>query len=161
MKRIVIILALLAVSVTALAQSGRQLYTKYSDLPGMEAVYISPAMFRIIGRLPDIDVPDGSVNLSAVIKSMTGFYILSTSNPEVGAKLHADVSKYIDSGKFELLMEAKEDGEVMRMYTVGDEKTVNSFVMLSKDQEEVSYICFDGKIDRKQLENILADAAED
>ena len=161
MKRIVIILALLAVSVTALAQSGRQLYTKYSDLPGMEAVYISPAMFRIIGRLPDIDVQDGSVNLSAIIKSMTGFYILSTSNPEVGAKLHADVSKYIDSGKYELLMEAKEDGEVMRMYTVGDEKTVNSFVMLSKDQEEVSYICFDGKMDRKQLENILADAAED
>ena len=161
MKRIVIILALLAVSVTALAQSGRQLYTKYSDLPGMEAVYISPAMFRIIGRLPDIDVQDGSVNLSAIIKSMTGFYILSPSNPEVGAKLHADVSKYIDSGKYELLMEAKEDGEVMRMYTVGDEKTVNSFVMLSKDQEEVSYICFDGKMDRKQLENILADAAED
>ena len=58
-------------------------------------------------------------------------------------------------------MEAKEDGEVMRMYTVGDEKTVNSFVMLSKGHNEVSYICFDGKMDRAQLENILADVAAD
>ena len=161
MKRLVIILAMLAVSVSALAQSGRQLYSKYSDLPGTEAVYVSPAMFRLIGRLPDIDMQEGKVNLSAIIKSMTGFYIVSTSNPDVGAQLHADVTKFIDSGKYELLMEAKEDGEVMRMYTVGDEKTVNSFVMLSKDRNEVSYICFDGKMDRAQLENILADVAAD
>ncbi len=161
MKQIYTILLLVTLSVTALAQNGRELYNKYSDLPGMEAVYVSPAMFRLIGRIPDIEFQDSDVNFSPLIKSMTGFYILNTSNAETGAALFADVKKYINSGKYELLMEAKEDGEVMRMYTVGDEKTVTSFVMLAQDSTEVSYICFDGKMDRAQMEQLIADAAAD
>ena len=145
MKRLIIIFALLALSITALAQNGKQLYSKYSDLPGMEAVYISPAMFRIIGKIPDVELNDKDINFSSIIKSMTGFYILNAKDTETGAKL--------------FLMEAKEDGEVVRMYTVGDEKTVTSFVMLARDKEEVSFISFDGNMDRQEMENILAQAA--
>ena len=161
MKRFITFLTLLALSVSALAQSGKQLYSKYSDLPGMEAVYISPAMFRIIGKIPDMEFNDKDVNFSSIIKSMTGFYVLNCSNAEIGEKLYADEKKFIDSGKYELLMEAKDNGEVVRMYTVGDEKTVNSFVLLARQEDEVSYISFDGKIDRQQMENILATAAAD
>ena len=162
MKRIFIILtALFALGVSAFAQSGKQLYNKYSDLPGVEAVYISPAMFRLIGRIPDVEFADEDINFSPIIKSMTGFYILETNNPETGAGLYADVKKFIDSGKYELLMEAKDNGEVVRMYTVGDEKTVTSFVMIAREADEVSFISFDGKMDRGQMENILADAAAD
>ena len=161
MKRFILIFTLLALSVSALAQNGKQLYSKYSGLPGMEAVYISPAMFRIIGKIPDVELNDKNVNFSSIIKSMTGFYILNTENGETGAKLFADVKKFIDSGKYELLMEAKDDGQVVRMYTVGDEKTVTSFVMLARDKDEVSFISFDGNMDRQQMENILADAAAD
>lgn len=161
MKRFITFFTLLALSISALAQSGKQLYSKYSDLPGMEAVYISPAMFRIIGKIPDMEFNDKDVNFSSIIKSMTGFYVLNCSNAEIGEKLYADVKKFIDSGKYELLMEAKDNGEVVRMYTVGDEKTVNSFVLLARQEDEVSYISFDGKIDRQQMENILATAAAD
>lgn len=161
MKRLLIIFTLLAVSVSALAQSGKQLYSKYSDLPGMEAVYVSPAMFRIIGKIPDVEFNDKDINFSSIIKSMTGFYILSTKNGETGTKLFADVKKFIDSGKYELLMEAKDDGEVVRMYAAGDQKTVTSFVMLAQDKDEVSFISFDGNMDRQEMENILAKAAAD
>lgn len=154
-----IILALLALSVSALAQNGKQLYSKYSDLPGMEAVYISPAMFRMIGKIPDVELDDKDVNFSPIIKSMTGFYILNTKDAETGDKLFADVKKFIDTGKYELLMEAKDDGEVVRMYTVGDKQTVTSFVMLARDKDEVSFISFDGNMDRQEMENILAQAA--
>lgn len=161
MKRLLIIFTLLAVSVSALAQSGKQLYSKYSDLPGMEAVYVSPAMFRIIGKIPDVEFNDKDINFSSIIKSMTGFYILSTKNGETGTKLFADVKKFIDSGTYELLMEAKDDGEVVRMYAAGDQKTVTSFVMLARDKDEVSFISFDGNMDRQEMENILAKAAAD
>ena len=39
------------------------------------------------------------------------------------------------------------------------EKTVESFVMVTKEDSEVSVISFDGKMDREQMENILAEAA--
>ncbi|MBO4635275.1 MAG: DUF4252 domain-containing protein [Bacteroidales bacterium] len=159
MKKLYTIVLLLTLCMTALAQSGRDLYNKYSDLPGTEAVYISSAMFRLIGRIPDVELKEDSVNFSPIIKSMTGFYILNTSDPKTGAALYAEVNQFVHSGKYELLMEAKDNGEVMRMYTVGDAATVTSFVMLTKDGADVSFISFDGKMDREQLENILADAA--
>lgn len=159
MKKIYAILVLLALSFTALAQGGRELYNKYSDLPGMEAVYISPAMFRMIGKIPDVEFNDEDINFSAIIKSMTGFYILNTENPKDAAALLADVNKYIKAGKFELLMEAKNDGEATRMYTVGDEKTVTSFVMVSQEKDEVSFISFDGKMDREKMGEMIAKSA--
>ena len=49
----------------------------------------------------------------------------------------------------------------MRMYTVGDEKIVNSLVMLSRDGSETSFICLDGTMPREQLESLIAEAAKE
>ena len=72
-----------------------------------------------------------------------------------------NVEKYIDNGQYELLMETKENGSVMRMYTVGDEKTVTSFVMISKEAGEVSFISFDGLMDRAEMEDLMAKMAKE
>lgn len=161
MKKLYTLFVLLTLSIAALAQNGRQIYNKYSDTPGMEAVYISPAMFRMIGKIPDMEFQDGEVNFSPIIKSMSGFYILNTSDASVRDALYADVDKYIKKGQYELLMEAKENGSVTRMYTVGDEKTVTSFVMLSREADEVSFISFDGQMDREKMEELMAQKAKE
>ena len=159
MKKLFAIMVLAVLSVAALAQSGRDIYNKYSDEAGVSAVYVSPAMFRLIGKIPDIEMEDSKVNFSSIIKSMSGFYIISTENTAVADDLYSDVKKFIQKGDFELLMEAKDDGEVMRMYTAGDDKTVSSFVMLARDEAEVSFIAFDGRMDREELEILITEAA--
>ena len=161
MKKIYILVVMLLVSVTALAQNGRSLYNKYSDAPNVEAVYVSPAMFRLIGKIPDIDVQDESVNLGPIIKSLSGLYILSISDERLAADLADDVNRFIKKGQYELLMEAKDNGEVMRLYTVGDDDIVNSLVMLGRSGGETSFICVDGDMPRDQLENLIAEAAKD
>ena len=160
MKRIYALLVMLAVSITAFAQNGRSLYNKYSDYDNVEAVYISPAMFRLIGKIPDMELQEGHVNLGPVIKSLTGLYILSTTREDIAADLAADVNHFIKRGSYELLMEAKDNGEVMRLYTVGDEQIVNSLVMLARDAAETSFICLDGTMPRDELETLIAEAAE-
>ena len=159
MKKIYIILVLLTLSVTALAQNGKALYNKYSDRPGVEAVYISPAMFRMIGKIPDVEFKDGEIDFSPIIKSMSGFYVLEASDTKVAADLYAEVKKYIDKGQYELLIETKENGEVTRIYSYGDEKTVSSLIMIQQEQGETMYVSIDGKMDREELENLLAQAA--
>lgn len=161
MKKLYTVLVLLSLSIAALAQNGRQLYNKYSDLPGVDAIYISPAMFRMIGRIPDVEINDADVNFSSIIKSMTGFYFLETTSPEIGVKMIEEVNRYVSSGNYELLMEAKESGEVTRLYTSGDDKTISSFVMFSQEDDDFAFISFDGKMDREELENLLAEAAKD
>ena len=160
MKKLYILVAMLLLSITALAQDGRSLYNKYSDYDNVEAVYISPAMFRLIGKIPDMPVEDGSVNLGPIIKSLSGLYILSIKEDRIAQDLADDVNRFISKGQYELLMEAKDNGEVMRMYTVGDDFVVNSFVMLAREAGEVNFICIDGTIPRDQLENLIAEAAK-
>ena len=161
MKKLYILVAMLLVSITALAQDGRSLYNKYSDYDNVEAVYISPAMFRLIGKIPDVKLECEHAHLGPVIKSLSGLYILSIKQGAVADELAADVNHFIKKGQYELLMEAKESGEVTRMYTVGDDSVVNSFVMLSHAGAETNFICLDGTIPRDKLEELIADAAKD
>ena len=161
MKRIYALLVMLALSVAAFAQNGRSLYNKYSDYDNVEAVYISPAMFRLMGKIPDMELQEENVNLGPIIKSLTGLYILSTTREDIAADLAADVNHFIQRGSYELLLEAKDNGEVMRLYTVGDEQIVNSLVMLARDAAETSFICLDGTMPRDQLETLIAEAAKD
>lgn len=161
MKKIYAILAALALALPMFGQNGWELYNKYSDLPGVSAVYISPAMFRLIGRIPDVELADEDVNLTPIIKSMSGFYLLSTENADTGEKLYKEVSGNLKKSKYELLMEAKEDGEAMRLYSIGDEKTVTSLLMLAKDGAETTFLTIDGQMDRAKLEEVIASAAAD
>lgn len=161
MKKFYILVLMLLASVSALAQNGRALYNKYSDLPDVEAVYISPAMFRLIGKIPDVEMQEGSVNFGPIIKTLSGLYILNIPKSDAAAQLADEVNHFVTKGHYELLMEAKDNGEVMRMYTVGDERIVNSLVMLSRDGSETSFICLDGTMPREQLESLIAEAAKE
>ena len=158
MKRISILAALLLITISSFAQSGKSIYEKYSDEKDVSAVYISPAMFRLIGKIPEIkaDAEGGSIDLAPIISSLSGMYILESENKAINASLYSDVQKFISARKYELLMEAKDNGEVMRMYTIGDEKTVTGFVMIGTSDDETTFISFEGKINRSDLEKILA-----
>ena len=161
MKHITLILAALLLSLSALAQNGKSIYQKYSDAEQVSAVYISPAMFRLIGKIPDIDTGSDKVNLSPVIRSLTGMYILNSSNPDINRTLRSEVERFISACRYELLMEAKDSGEAVRMYTVGTEQVVNGFVMLAAEADEVTFICLDGQMPRDQFENLLASQMAD
>ena len=161
MKQLYILVAMLMLSISSLAQDGRSIYNKYSDYDNVEAVYISPAMFRLIGKIPDVEMNGEDVNLGPIIKSLSGLYILSIKEDGIAQELADDVNRFIKKGQYELLMEAKDNGEVTRMYTVGDDFTVNSFVMIAKDGEETNFICLDGTIPRDQLEDLIAKAASE
>lgn len=161
MKRILTLAAALLLCLSALAQNGKAIYQKYSDAEGVSAVYISPAMFRMIGRIPDLETGDGKVNLTPVIRSLTGMYIINSGNQDINGTLRSEVERFISSGRYELLMEAKDSGETVRMYTVGTEKLINGFVMLAAQAEEVTFICLDGEMPREQFETLVANQMAD
>ena len=156
MKRIIVITLLLAGFIGAAAQDGKSIYKKYSDREGVSAVYISPAMFRLIGKVPDLKIEDENVNLAPIIQTLSGLYIINCESGPIRESLKADVERFVSGGQYELLMEAKDSGDTVRMYTTGDDTIVNSFVMLSVEPDETSFICIDGKMKREDLEKTLA-----
>jgi len=163
MKKLIIIIASLFVAFSAFGQSAKDIYNKYSDLPEVSAVYISPAMFRMIGKLPNVTMENGEgedLDLSPIIQKLNGFYLLEIENGKKADLLFADVKKLMGNKKFEILFEAKEDGEVTRLYTAGNEKLVNSLVLTTKEEDSMTFIILEGNMDRAELENILAQSAK-
>lgn len=159
MKKFIVIAAAMLLTVSAFAQDGRSIYNKYSDGKGVTSVYVSPSMFKLMRRIPDIDLGNGDVNLSPVIKSLDGLYIINAVNSNIGADLKADVDKFVKKGTYELLMEAKDDGDKVEIYTAGDDKIITSFVLLALEPNGSTFICFSGQIPREELEKAIAGAA--
>ena len=155
MKKFILIALAALIGTSALAQDGKSIYNKYSEAEGVSAVYISSAMFKLMKKIPDIDLEGESVNLGPIIKTLTGMYIISSENPAINDDIKKDVDRFIKRGTYEMLMEAKEDGEVMRMYTMGNDAIVTGFVMMSYEQDECSFICINGEMPREALEELI------
>ncbi len=160
MKCIITITLFLLLSLGAFAQSGRSFYQKYSDEPGVSAVYISPAMFRMMGSIPGIPAGDDEVDLAPIIRSLKGMYIINSENASLNSKLSKEITKALNSGNYELMMEAKEDGEKVHIYTAGSDATVTSFILVSDEGNEFTVIWLDGEMPREQMENLLSDTIE-
>lgn len=160
MKKIIVLAVAVLLAVSAFAQDGKSLYMKYSNEKDVSAVYISPAMFRLMGKLPDVEIGDDDVNLTPLIKSMTGMYILSSENTKVNASMTSDLEKMMKSGKYELLMEAKEKGETVRIYTVAKGEMVTSFVLVAIEKDECNFICIDGNMPKEELEAAIASSVK-
>ena len=161
MKRIIILAILLLSAAIASAQEGRNVYNKYSGGKGVSAVYISPSMFKIIGKLPDLEMETAegeSMNLAPLISSFKGFYMLDISDPATISAIDKDVASMISKGRYELMMEVKDEGEALHIYTSGNEKLIESFVFIASDGDTLQFICIDGEMNRSNFEKLIAGA---
>lgn len=160
MKKILSIAALMLLTAASFAQDGKSIYKKYSEANKVSAVYISPAMFRMIGKIPNMEVGDEDVNLTPVIKSLNSLYLISSENTDINSDMKRDIDSFVRSGDYELLMEVKDEGEIVHIYTVTDKDMVKSFVLMTYDKEECTFICLDGEMPRQQLEELLVKAGK-
>lgn len=153
--------AMLLMVVGAYAQEGKNIYNKYSGGKGVTAVYISPSMFKLIGKLPDLEVETSEgekMNLAPLINSLEGFYMLEITDPSVFASVRKDVDAMIGKGHYELLMEVKEEGTNVNIYTVGNDKIIESFVFMANEGDSVQFISIDGAMNRSDIENLIVGA---
>ena len=161
MKRIIALSAALLLTLSLFAQNGKALYNRYAGTKDVSCVYISPAMFKIIGTIPGIELKEGEVDLTPVIRSLRGLYIVNSENPDVSYNLLRDAMDFVESGDFELMMEAIDGGETVHIYTCGTETEINNFILISSEGNECSFICLDGRMSRDRLEEMIADSMGD
>ena len=161
MKKIIVIVLALMSSLILKAQDYKSLYQKYSDDERVTAVYISPAMFKLIGKLPEVKIEDNGVDFGPLIKNMTGFYMLQTEDKALADKIFKDVSKVVSGHRFETLMEVKDKGERVNIFSLGDDNFLKSLVMTAFQGDETVFISIDGLMRREDVENAVGAATKD
>lgn len=158
MKKIFLTLIAGLTALLASAQDYKSIYQKYSDDDRVTAVYISPAMFKMIGKIPEIRIEESDVDLSPMIKSMTGFYMLQTEDTSLAEKISKDVVKIVGGNKYETLMEVKDKGQKINILSLGDDEFIKSLLLTVLDSEETVFIGIDGLMKRDDVENAVSSA---
>lgn len=157
MKKIIILLLAFAVSMVSSAaqNSKKKIYSEYSGKPGVSAVYISPAMFKLMKTVADIEINSQEVNFSRFIRTLEGMYILNTSDQDIASRLAKDVESELRYGKHELLMEAIEENQTTRIYIVQNDSIVSDLILLSRDGHSTSYISITGEMPLDELSKMI------
>jgi len=161
MKRSILTLIISMVAISAFGQDYKTIYQKYSDDDRVTAVYISPAMFKMIGKLPEVKIEENGLDLAPMIKSMTGFYMLQTEDSSLAEKISKDVTRIVGGGKFETLMEIKDKGQKVNILSLGDDQFLKSLLLTVFDSGESVFIGIDGLMNRADVENAVATAGKD
>ena len=161
MKRFILLTVMLLSVAIASAQEGKNVYNKYSGHKDVSAIYISPSMFRMIGNLPELEVDNGNggkMDIAPLIKTFKGFYLLDISDKSVIDSINKDVADMMKTGKYEMLMELKDEVDIIQIFTAGNETTIDSFVFKAQDGESLQFICVDGAMDRSEFEKLMSSA---
>ena len=157
MKKLITIAVLALVSIATFAQTSREIYDKYSDMEGASAVYISPLMFKMMKTLPDMNVGNGKdVNITSMISTLDGMFILEVGG-NAAKNLNSDTEKLVKAGKFGLMMEAKDNGENTRIYSVEKGEYITDLVLLTSGDTETTCIAISGKLRSDDIAKLLDD----
>ncbi|MCQ2144859.1 MAG: DUF4252 domain-containing protein [Bacteroidales bacterium] len=157
MKKLITIAVLALVSIATFAQTSREIYDKYSDMEGASAVYISPLMFKMMKALPDMNVGNGKdVNITSMISTLDGMFILEVGG-NAAKNLNSDAEKLVKAGKFGLMMEAKDNGENTRIYSVEKGEYITDLVLLTSGSTETTFIAISGKLRSDDIAKLLDD----
>lgn len=161
MRRAILTIIISLAAITAYGQDYKTIYQKYSDDDRVTAVYISPAMFKMIGKLPEVRIEDNGLDLAPMIKSMTGFYMLQTEDSSLAEKISKDVTRIVGGGNFETLMEIKDKGQKVNILSLGDDQFLKSLLLTVFDSGESMFIGIDGLMNRADVENAVATVSKD
>ena len=161
MKHALLTIMIALAALTASAQNYKSLYQKYSDDERVTAVYISPAMFKMIGKLPEVRIEDNDLDLAPMIKSMTGFYMLQTEDKDLAEKISKDIFKVVGANKYETLMEVKEKGQRINILSLGDKDILKSLLLTVFDGGESMFIGIDGLMKREEVEDAVSTVGKD
>lgn len=161
MKRALLTIMIALAALTASAQNYKSLYQKYSDDERVTAVYISPAMFKMIGKLPEVRIEDNDLDLAPMIKSMTGFYMLQTEDKDLAEKISKDIFKVVGANNYETLMEVKEKGQRINILSLGDKDILKSLLLTVFDDGKRMFIGIDGLMKREEVEDAVSTVGKD
>ena len=147
MKRLILLLFIATACLSGYAQTA--LFKKYARTRGVETVYISKAMLR---HLPSIDV--GIDDIGAIASKLDYLQVLSCESPSIARTIAAEAQAIYKRERFELVMEAHDDGEAVRIYMKRIDKVRSQFVLLEQEEDEVSIIDIAGRVSLGDIQRI-------
>lgn len=142
MKRLYFLAILFIMSAIASSAQVSSVFDRYSDTKDVSAVYISKTMLRMI---PNFGA-NGTNSPAELISKLDCIRVLSTPNPSLIKKMSEDFKSEIKKEKYEVLLQATENGERVFIYMKTGKDDINEYLITAEDPEESNYVLIVGTI---------------
>jgi len=158
MKKLAILVAFMIAPMLVSAQG---MFDSYEDEKDVTSVVVTKNMFKLLAQI-EIESDDPDVkDYMEMVNSLDNIKVFITENKEVGARMKADVQKYVSSAKgLDELMRVKDDGKIVKFYSKqgSDENHVSELLMFldgkMDGKEGTVVMSITGDIDLKQISKL-------
>lgn len=158
MKKLAILVAFM---ISPMLVSAQGVFDSYEDEKDVTSVVVTKNMFKLLSKI-EVETDDPEVKeYMDMVNSLDNIKVFMTENKSVGARMKADVKKYVGTSKgLEELMRIKDDGKNVKFYSKegSDENHVSELLMFLDGEmdgkEGTVVMSITGNIDLKQISKL-------
>ncbi|MBQ1936560.1 MAG: DUF4252 domain-containing protein, partial [Bacteroidales bacterium] len=123
-------------------------------------VYVSPAMFDMIKAMDLNSLVQATgepimVEILPLIKNLEGMYVVQLEDTNNASTMKAAVKKFVDTSKYQVLMQVKESGQEVNIYINKVEDIIKSIVLFVQEDNGSIFIAIDGTIQQQELNELV------
>ncbi len=128
-------------------------FEKYAKTEDIVYVYVSRFMLRLVGDNVTPSVP--GVNTKGLVGKLRGLQIITAESEQAAKKLHTETQAYVNTAKYELMMQVDEEDNEVAIY-FGEDRRQSVLIMLTNsDDDEATVIVFSGKFTGEDIEKMI------
>ena len=158
MKKLAILVAFM---ISPMLVSAQGVFDSYEDEKEVTSVVVTKNMFKLLSKI-EVETDDPEVKeYMDMVNSLDNIKVFMTEDKGVGARMKADVQKYVGASKgLEELMRIKDDGKNVKFYSKegSDENHVSELLMFLDGEmdgkEGTVVMSITGNIDLKQISKL-------
>lgn len=154
MKRtfLIVMVAVLAIAshLGAFAQN-KLLFKDLSGLPGVESIYIGPAMLRFA---TSGDMISKDTIFNHAVRELKSVEVINCTAPSSEKKILDYVSRIIDGNNLEMLLEINSNKEMIKIYGIVPPQgtsVLKSALIIARERDGLSVVYIEGIIDIDKL----------
>lgn len=162
MKRLILAVLLMAAAITGAnaRNSAKEIYNRFSKCRGADATTVSPLLckFAAMAAKHDEDYAESDADEKIAVDMLAGvksLHVLDLSDCSEGDKAEfARCIAGIDTKGYELLLEAEDDGDNIKIYIKTNGDYIEGFLLC--DLSDPSLVSITGRFKNSDIESLVA-----
>lgn len=142
-----ILLMMLMLPAKLVAQEA--LFEKFNDTNGISTVYISKTMLQMVPNVKAGKHPVGNI-----ASKLDQLRVLNCERPSMIANIKKQFTDYYKKNKYEVVMQANEEGEHVTIYHRPLKAGKSEFALMAQEEDGLNIIFVSGNITLKDIQQI-------
>lgn len=147
--KIKIIVMLIGLSVMGMVSAQNSLFDKFSEMDGVNSVYISKALLSMMSS-----VNSNGINISGMANKLETVCILTSEKEETALLMKKETEYIRKSKRYEELMRIKDEESRISFYIKKEGEIIRELVMLVDEKSEFVIIQLLGAMELKDIQAI-------